>query len=335
MKTTAEDIKFSIIIPVYNAEKYISDCIKSILNQTYKNFEIIIIDDGSQDNSLDLCYNFAKIDKRINIHHKNNGGVSSARNHGLKFISGDYLLFVDADDMISPECLFNFYLCIIETNTDICFHEFTFIKDTDTNKLKNVNNNASLKNECKRIKLNDFYYYFNNKWILFSATWSKCYKVSIIKEFNITFSTAICLYEDYLFLLEYLAHTKKIYITLSVGYQYRIVKNSLSRGKNTQSEKYINYILQNKNKCIFSGYSLQAYKLWIKNLLTVNYYHLGESTRNKIIDTCKTLRFNSFHCKILFLLNILLRINTQNKIIDLYLLLCFLLKKKLAKYVKI
>lgn len=104
-----EEIKFSIIIPVYNCETFIEDCIKSILKQEYNNFEIIVVDDGSTDKSLIICQKIATNDNRIHIYHKSNGGVSSARNKGLEHISGDYVLFVDADDMLNSNCLQNYY----------------------------------------------------------------------------------------------------------------------------------------------------------------------------------------------------------------------------------
>ena len=90
----------SIIIPVYNCEKYISRCLRSIINQTYKNLQIIVVNDGSTDNTLNICEDIARNDSRIEIYSKENGGVSSARNLGLKKVKGDYISFVDADDFL-------------------------------------------------------------------------------------------------------------------------------------------------------------------------------------------------------------------------------------------
>lgn len=87
------NIKFSIIIPVYNVEKYIDQCISSVLSQTYKEYELILVDDGSKDLSSVICDNYAQNDKRIKIIHKENGGLSSARNAGLDIASGEYVLF--------------------------------------------------------------------------------------------------------------------------------------------------------------------------------------------------------------------------------------------------
>lgn len=87
------DIKISIVIPVYNVEKYLQECVDSVVKQSYKNIEIILVDDGSKDNSPKLCDELAKTDDRIKVIHKENGGLSSARNAGMKVITGDYFVF--------------------------------------------------------------------------------------------------------------------------------------------------------------------------------------------------------------------------------------------------
>ena len=94
------DEKISIISPVYNVEDYLKDCVESILNQTYKNIELILIDDGSTDNSGKICDEYASKDNRVKIVHKKNGGLSSARNAGLDIATGDYIFFVDSDDFL-------------------------------------------------------------------------------------------------------------------------------------------------------------------------------------------------------------------------------------------
>lgn len=95
--------KISVVIPVYKAEKYLDRCVESVVNQTYKNLEIILVDDGSPDNCPKMCDKWAKKDKRIKVIHKENGGVSSARNEGIKIATGDYITFCDADDELTEE----------------------------------------------------------------------------------------------------------------------------------------------------------------------------------------------------------------------------------------
>lgn len=100
-----QDILVSVIVPVYNVEKYLGRCVDSILSQTYRNLEIILVDDGAKDNSGSICDSYAQKDSRVRVIHKENGGLSSARNAGIDIASGDYLEFVDSDDWLEPEAV--------------------------------------------------------------------------------------------------------------------------------------------------------------------------------------------------------------------------------------
>ena len=111
--------KISIIVPIYNTEKYLPKCIESIQNQTYKNLEIILVNDGSTDNSLTICQEFVEKDKRIIVIDKENEGVSSARNRGLDFASGEYIGFVDSDDYIAPDMYQQLLTACLENDADI------------------------------------------------------------------------------------------------------------------------------------------------------------------------------------------------------------------------
>ena len=115
--------KISIIIPVYNAEKYIKQCIESIINQDYKNIEIILVDDGSTDNSPLLCDNFAKKYNCIKVLHKKNGGASDALNYGVSVATGDYILFIDSDDFIESTSLIRIINVVNENPVDLVFLE--------------------------------------------------------------------------------------------------------------------------------------------------------------------------------------------------------------------
>lgn len=118
--------KVSIIVPIYNVEKYLPKCIESIINQTYKNLEIILVDDGSPDNCAKICDEYAKKDNRIKVIHKPNGGVSSARNAGLDIATGEYIGFVDPDDFIAPEMYEQMLEAIKTANADlaICGYDY-------------------------------------------------------------------------------------------------------------------------------------------------------------------------------------------------------------------
>ena len=113
------NVKFSIVVPVYNVENYLNKCIDSILNQTYKNFEVILVDDGSTDKSSNICDKYAKNNSKIKAFHKKNGGLSDARNFGVENTTGDYLLFIDSDDYIEPLLLEKLNNCILKGNVDL------------------------------------------------------------------------------------------------------------------------------------------------------------------------------------------------------------------------
>lgn len=117
----------SIIVPVYNVETYVSKCIDSIVNQNYSNLEIILIDDGSKDNSSKICDEWSTKDRRIKVFHKKNGGVSSARNYGIKKSSGKYVCFVDSDDYLAPEFVTYMFFLIKKTKSSFAFSKNCFI----------------------------------------------------------------------------------------------------------------------------------------------------------------------------------------------------------------
>ena len=118
----------SVIIPAYNIEDYIGRCLDSIISQTYKNLEIIVVDDGSRDYTGEILDNYAKKDRRIKVIHKENGGVSSARNKGIEAAEGDYIGFIDGDDLIEPEMYKTLVDLLEEENADIahCGYQMVF-----------------------------------------------------------------------------------------------------------------------------------------------------------------------------------------------------------------
>ena len=111
--------KISVIVPVYNVEKYVKKCLESISNQTYKNIEIIIVNDGATDNSEKICREFVGNEDRAKLYTKENGGLSSARNHGMQFVTGNYVLFIDSDDYISEEMIEELYNNIKAESADV------------------------------------------------------------------------------------------------------------------------------------------------------------------------------------------------------------------------
>lgn len=123
----------SIIVPVYNVEKYLKKCVDSIVNQTYKNLEIILVDDGATDNSGKICDELVELDNRIKVYHKKNGGLSDARNYGVERATGDYIGFVDSDDYIDAEMYEKLYEAIKKENVDVaeCNLKIVYPEKTD------------------------------------------------------------------------------------------------------------------------------------------------------------------------------------------------------------
>ena len=126
MKNCVEMPLVSIIVPVYNVEDYLEQCISSILEQTYKNIEVILIDDGSGDRCPDICDEFAQEDCRIHVVHKKNAGVVSARCTGLRIAKGEYIQFVDGDDWIAKDMVHSLLFCMLEENVDLVICNYYF-----------------------------------------------------------------------------------------------------------------------------------------------------------------------------------------------------------------
>lgn len=123
--------KISIIVPVYNVENYLAKCVESILNQTYKNIEVILVNDGSKDTSGDICDYYAKKDNRVKVIHIDNGGVSNARNTGLNIASGKYVGFVDSDDYIKIDMYENLYKLLVKNKADIAEIDFILTNEAE------------------------------------------------------------------------------------------------------------------------------------------------------------------------------------------------------------
>lgn len=172
-----QQLKISVIVPVYNVEKYLKQCLDSIVNQTYKNLEIIIVNDGTKDNSMKIVEEYLQ-DKRIKVINKENGGLSSARNIGIKEATGDYISFIDSDDYIS----LNMYEDLVKNinGEDIIIFNYSRLDD----KTKKIVKNKYIKNN-KMIILDKKLNYLYSRIEL--VCWNKIYKATFIKEKKINF----------------------------------------------------------------------------------------------------------------------------------------------------
>lgn len=162
------DEKISIIVPVYNVEGYLEECINSLIHQTYLNIDIILIDDGSSDSSGEICDKYKKIDNRIQVVHKKNGGVSSARNAGLSLVNTKYISFVDPDDYVSEQFIEKLYNSLIENSADIAVCNFFTIKGKNIFEEKEIRDKNLNQEEALRLLVKDE--------IMSSYLWNKLFK---------------------------------------------------------------------------------------------------------------------------------------------------------------
>lgn len=212
--------KISIIVPIYNAERFLDKCIGSIINQTYSNLEIILINDGSSDNSLSICKSYAEADRRIIVIDKENGGVASARNIGLDRATGDYIGFVDSDDFISLDMYKILIKAILKNDADIaeCSH---YVCSEDYKTI----NEIPLKNRLT-IGVDNCLYDYLNKINTENFNWNKLYKWNIVKSIrysNYRYS------EDYVFNVRAFAKCRRKITINKCCYYYVINLNSATQ----------------------------------------------------------------------------------------------------------
>ncbi|MBS6172215.1 MAG: glycosyltransferase [Clostridiales bacterium] len=221
----------SIIIPVYNAEKYLNKCIDSILNQSFKDFELLLIDDGSKDLSGKICDKYAEVDERVKVFHIQNGGPAKARNLGIKYATGIYIEFVDADDELIPEALENLYI-LTKNNPDIIIADSQII--TADEKVKNI---ISIeKND--QINVEEYLKNLNTvrKATLLHYIWNKWYKRELICENRIIFDENERLGEDFLFNCEIIDKADCVWGTDILLYKYYKRDNGSLSGKYIENE---------------------------------------------------------------------------------------------------
>lgn len=200
----------SIIVPVYNVENYIGKCISSIIEQTYKNIEIIAINDGSKDNSGQILDNIAKTENRLKIIHKENAGVSAARNIGIDVAMGDYIIFVDGDDYLALDFV-EYMMSLAKNGADFCLSTKCFM----------TQNEQQTKNET--IKIYDAYeataLMLSPDTIIYSP--NKIFKKSFLKENNLRFDTSLFYGEGLTFVVTASQYAKVITVGNRKGYYYR------------------------------------------------------------------------------------------------------------------
>lgn len=223
---TGEEVmekKVSIIVPVYNAEKYLGYTISSIRRQTYKNIEIILVNDGSADGSLQICGNYAAIDPRIRVIDLPNGGVSAARNRGLAEASGEYVQFVDADDVIAENMTMRLVTVMDNYQADLAVCGMKYLQMEDDHIIRNDDWTIGFMGKECILDRNTFFEHFSKillQTILLEGPCNKLYKRNFITEQNIRFPEYTDLGEDFIFNLDYFKKLGHIVFIFDMLYYY-------------------------------------------------------------------------------------------------------------------
>lgn len=224
-----EKDKISVIIPVYNVEKYLDVCIKSVVRQTYKNLEILLINDGSTDQSGKLCDRYAKADSRIQVIHKTNGGLSDARNTGLEIFTGDYVTFVDSDDYISPICIETLY-SVVEKHRDV-----DIVMEEDCSRFIDGRMASLYRGAVKDVKACSYSPKVLLELMLYQkiedvGVSGKLYKAKLFQKTDIRFPYGVY-YEDLAIMHKLLLCSEKIFLVNCKVYAYRMRKDSIMHQK--------------------------------------------------------------------------------------------------------
>lgn len=234
MKKFGDDL-ISIIVPVYNVENYLKRCLDSIINQTYKNLEIICIDDGSKDSSGKILDKYKLKDKRIKVRHKKNGGLASARNAGIQVATGKYIGFVDSDDYIEPNMFEELYNSIIENNSDISICNFYLDYEDENKIIENVNNDVI---NAKMEKLEYINKLFRNNYNCYMC--NKLYKAKLIKKLK--FDQSILILEDVVYNVDLSQYVNTVSYVDKCLYYYVQRNTSITHKGNKKVDSNLYYI---------------------------------------------------------------------------------------------
>lgn len=266
-----ESKKISIIVPVYNAEKYVAESIESLINQTLKEIEIILVNDGSKDNSKEICEEYAKKDKRIIVINKENGGLADARNAGMKIAKGKYIMFLDADDLFEKDSCENMYNAIEKSKSDYVIGNYQMTYENGTK----YERPAFDVEKYQEFELNK-HDFKNSFFVMNSTAWNKIYRAQFLIDNDITFKVPSPSEDDYFTSLCYIKANHGYYIP-KVMYLYRNSPNSISKNCSLKYFKGINYAY----KAIYNSF---------KSNNEINYYRYVYAKKNayllcQLIDT--------------------------------------------------
>lgn len=278
--------KISVIVPVYKAEQYLHRCVDSILSQSYTDFELILVDDGSPDKSGKICDEYAVKDIRVKVIHKENGGVSIARNVGIEHANGEWITFIDSDDYIEQG-----FLSIPEDSVeDMLIQNYTILRKDGPTEVKfehGVIPFANLKN------------FINNKVVdlIFRVPWAKFFKRRIITSNNILFTDGVRIGEDTIFVLDYLRFVKSIQYVSNSKYVYKDEENVFTRYQLPVSKctEIVKLFVERYDKLNLDSISFLkfTYIFFYKLIYPRNYADLLKWYSDEtIVRLCKTFKYD-------------------------------------------
>ncbi|MCD7751789.1 MAG: glycosyltransferase [Lachnospiraceae bacterium] len=287
----------SIIVPIYNAEKTLTRCVESVLRQAYRDFELILVNDGSSDSSAEICDSFAKDDSRVRVIHKENTGVSDTRNQGIAAARGTYVQFIDSDDWIAPDAVGLFVRTMEENDCDMVITDFYRVNGERVSQKGAIDTDGLMDRaafaQYMMQKPSDFYY---------GVLWNKLFKRSILVEHEMKMDTSISWCEDFIFNLEYILYVNKIYALKVPIYYYVKTKGSLvsqgmSMKKTIQMKRMVFAYYNNFYKEVLSEEDYEKRRLSVYRFLIdiaadgtvspIANYKLGDE-RTSVSDSVRT-----------------------------------------------
>lgn len=287
----AKEELITIVIPVYNLETYVQNCIDSVLGQTYKNLEILLIDDGSTDNTLTICREYAKTDNRIRVICREHEGLSSIRNHGSKEAKGEYIAHIDGDDILEPTYIEYLYRLMVQYDADISMCNYIPVLEGEMiPKEKAANSKDRIKVMTKEQALETLLYqkYFT------TATWAKLFKKKLFLNVEFPYGK---LAEDMGSTYKLIHYSEKVVYGSKIQYYYLQRSGSIVHALSSQKGK--DYIEQSKNMLEFieeeyphlanAAYS-RYFSSNIQVLSTVAFSKIYDSSQKEIVENIKKYR---------------------------------------------
>lgn len=255
----------SVIVPVYNVEKYLKKCVNSIINQTYKSLEIILVDDGSPDRSGALCDRLAEKDSRIRVIHKANGGVSTARNAGIEAATGEYICFVDSDDWLPENAIWDMVSLAEKEKADFVMGSAIQVGVTRALEIQLCQKESFTKPQCDKLMGYE---------CMLRSPWAKLFSRKIVQDNHLRFAEGMAYGEDRAFVWSYLCYCNRFSITSSVVYYYSLLNlsNACSKYYPQVNEWMLSWI-EPAFSMITTNLHDEDHKKKILNLIVVEQLH--------------------------------------------------------------